>query len=293
MFLRRQCPLKVPPSDEALEWVRSSVGAARILGTSFLEGGCSHSNFKVIVAGSSATAVVLRRWLRASWQDDEPTYDVERELATLEALEAAGFPAPRVIAADPDGQYCGAPALLLSLVSGVQPTRAIARTPSFTRELASALGALHQISSPHIPAHEFYVDPQDFVPPAKSRNPELWQRAFAAARPRLSEPPVLVHRDYHPGNTLWTGAILSGIVDWTQASLGHPDVDAGHMRWNLLIDYAPEVSIAFKTRYREVAGRQLDPAWEVSTLVDLGDWAFTRSDLAKIEPELELALARA
>ena len=32
----------------------------------------------------------------------------------------------------------------------------------------------------------------------------------------------------------WSRGLLTGMVDWTQASWGPPELDLGHMRWNLV-----------------------------------------------------------
>ena len=61
-----------------------------------------------------------------------------------------------------------------------------------------------------------------------------------------------IHRDYHPGNTLWTGGRLTGVVDWIGGSWGPPSVDLGHMRVNLT---------AVATRLLAVAGvERVDPS---------------------------------
>jgi aminoglycoside phosphotransferase (APT) family kinase protein len=45
--------------------------------------------------------------------------------------------------------------------------------------------------------------------------------------------PVTIHRDFHPGNVLWTGADISGIVDWGNACVGPAAFDLAHLRVNL------------------------------------------------------------
>ena len=41
------------------------------------------------------------------------------------------------------------------------------------------------------------------------------------------------HRDYHPGNVLWSRGQVSGVVDWTHACHGAPAVDVAHCALNL------------------------------------------------------------
>jgi aminoglycoside phosphotransferase (APT) family kinase protein len=94
-----------------------------------------------------------------------------------------------------------------------------------------------------------------------------WRRAAALA----TEPPppgriCLIHRDYHPGNTLWQDGRLTGVVDWTQASIGPAAVDVAHMRWNLALDHG----LAAAARFLELVGRGSDQSyWDVVTVLDV------------------------
>lgn len=289
---RRLAPLRARPHAGALEWVRFATGALRVVHAEYLPGGRSHSNFRIDLDGGTLPSVVLRRWLRPGWAQEEPEYDVTREVAVLTTLAADGYPAPRVIATDPDGRHCGAPALLVTHLPGAKVTDRVSRNPAFTSQLAAVLNTLHQITptSADVPGHEWFIRSQDLGCPRRSRQPDLWDRAFDLRSRPPPGPTALLHRDFHPGNTLWVGTRLAGVVDWTQASVGHPDVDVGHMYWNLLLDCSPTIARTLTTDYRDVAGRSLDPAWQVLALVDLSDWPFTRSDLAKVEPALKTAL---
>jgi aminoglycoside phosphotransferase (APT) family kinase protein len=81
----------------------------------------------------------------------------------------------------------------------------------------------------------------------------------------------LIHRDYHPENTLWSRGHLSGVVDWTQASWGPPGLDLGHMRWNLVADHGQQVADQFLNCYRAATGSACDdqPYWDLVSLLDL------------------------
>ena len=73
----------------------------------------------------------------------------------------------------------------------------------------------------------------------------MWERAIALAHaPPPDLPERFIHRDFHPGNTLWEGAELTGVVDWTTGSRGPAAVDLGHLRWNLALDYGQRVADA-------------------------------------------------
>jgi hypothetical protein len=61
------------------------------------------------------------------------------------------------------------------------------------------------------------------------------------------------------------------VVDWTQVSWGHAELDVGHMRWNLLADYGQVGIDEFLARYRAASGRQLryQSHWDLVSLLDL------------------------
>jgi aminoglycoside phosphotransferase (APT) family kinase protein len=75
-------------------------------------------------------------------------------------------------------------------------------------------------------------------------------RLRGRGRAATGRPGRLVHRDYHPGNTLWAGGRLAGVVDWTGGSWGPPSADLGHMRVNLAADLGVEVADRFLAAHR-------------------------------------------
>ena len=117
----------------------------------------------------------------------------------------------------------------------------------------------------------YYGDFDFFIPPWWSQTREPWERA---ARIAAAEPPpgreCFIHRDYHPGNTLWHAGRLTGVVDWTSASWGSPAVDTAHMRWNLAVAHGVEAADGFLDHYHALSGAQPDQGyWDVVILLDV------------------------
>jgi aminoglycoside phosphotransferase (APT) family kinase protein len=122
---------------------------------------------------------------------------------------------------------------------------------------------------PAPPYHRFY-EPDQLVPPAWSDRPALWERAFAVATgPPPDDRACFIHRDFHPGNTLWTGGRLTGVVDWVGGSWGPPSVDLGHMRVNLTADLGLAVADRFLAAHRALTGFDHHPWWDVASAVDV------------------------
>jgi aminoglycoside phosphotransferase (APT) family kinase protein len=285
-----------PPPAAAIAWVRENVGGARVLGTERLAGGTSHANHLITLDHGPAQRVVLRLWNSDGVADEE--FPIAREIAALTLLERESFAAPRLLAADPRGDRCGTPALLMSHIPGEPPANLIIENESSLTQLATAILALHRIAQPWpgIPGYRPYHVLKDPRTPGRTTQPKLWERVFAELAD--GAPPhreVLIHRDYHPGNTLWVGDRLSGVVDWSTASRGPAGVDLGHMRWNLVLSHGERIADEFLGCYRAVAGDRDDrqPYWDLRTLVDLlPDHDPTGAELARLEPYMSRLLAQ-
>jgi hypothetical protein len=149
--------------------------------------------------------------------------------------------------------------------------------PVYLESLVDALLPIHAVRVPPgvavRPFRPHYRSVPLRPPPATTR-PEAWERAIAVhAAPPPADEPVFVHRDFHPGNVLWRGAAVAGVVDWASASVGSPLVDVGHCRVNLVRHLGWDAAEAFRAVYESHAGRtDYDPYWDLMTVVGmLGD----------------------
>jgi Ser/Thr protein kinase RdoA (MazF antagonist) len=108
------------------------------------------------------------------------------------------------------------------------------------------------------------------VVPDWTERPELWQRAFAVLEdePPAYEPTFL-HRDFHPGNVLWEGDGVSGVVDWVETSTGPAALDVAHCMTGLTLLHGVDAATRFAHHYREASGRADAPAsyWWVMDVV--------------------------
>ena len=268
--------LRRRPPAAALAWAAAAFGpgsqvvAVRPLASAWL------ANHAVDVADAAGRVhgVVLRRWARPGWDEEDPDFTAAREAAVLELLAPTPVPAPALVAADPDAEICDVPALLETRLPGGPPDLGGDPGP-LVEGLAAALPPIHAVavpgagSGPVPPYHRFH-EPEGLVPPAWSARPDLWARAFAvAAGPPPAGRPCFIHRDYHPANTLWTGGRLTGVVDWVGGSWGPPSVDLGHMRVNLAWDLDLAVADRFLAAHRDLTGFDHHPYWDVACAVDV------------------------
>ena len=228
---------------------------------------------------------MLRRFVRADWLAQEPDAPA-REVAALRLAERCAVPTPRLVAADPDGTAAGVPAVLTTRLPGAVVWRPDAVEP-FLRGLAALLPAIH--ATAHAPGDLPPYAPyalESREPPAGARDRGVWEAAFARFEsPAPDAPAVFLHRDFHPGNVLWAGDAITGLVDWASAAIGPAAADVGHCRWNL----ARTLGLAAADRFLALSGIAYDPYWDV--VAALG--GFDAAELAAKPPVEEAFLAAA
>jgi aminoglycoside phosphotransferase (APT) family kinase protein len=271
--------LRRRPPAAALRWAATPFGpGSRVVAVRSLPSAWLANHALDVAAQDGAVhRVVLRRWARPGWDEEDPDFTAAREAAVLELLAPTPVPAPRLVAADPDAAACDVPALLLTRLPGGPPDLR-ADPDRLVEGLAAALPPIHAVAVPPAgpatgpravpPYHRFY-EPDGLSPPAWSDRPGLWRRAFeVAAGPRPDDHACFIHRDYHPANTLWSGGRLVGVVDWIGGSWGPPSVDLGHMRVNLSADLGLEAADRFLAAHRALTGFDHHPFWDVASAVD-------------------------
>ena len=265
--------LRCRPGREVLAWVEAKLGSA-VTGTRARRGGSTSAIHEVRLA--DGRTAVLRRYVLPWVIEEEPDL-VEREVRALRVVARADLPTPELLAADPDGATAGVPCVLMSRLPGRvewspgPDTRALDR---WLEQLADVLVALH--ATPLPPAHGLGpfdpYEPRHWGPPPWMRDKTLWDRAVTAfhARP-IDDEQVLIHRDYHPGNVLWSRRNVTGVVDWPVARVGPSSADAYVCFLNLLPRFGREVAERFLATWEARSGRTYHPWAEVVFAIDVLD----------------------
>lgn len=264
-------------SDDAaaLAWAARAAGGGSVVSATLFPAATSSTVLAVDVALPDGTvrALVLRRFTNAAWlaeEDDVPG----AEAAALRVAAACAVPTPTLVALERDAGP--EPWLLMTRLPGAP--RAPSADDAFLAPLAALLAPIHAtpVSEPLRPYDPW--EREAAGPPPWTARPELWDAAFArfaAPAPPLppGTAPVLLHRDFHPGNVLWEGDAISGVVDWPSASVGHPHADPGHCR----MDLARTVGLPAADRFLQLAGiprRDYDPYWDLAAVLG----GFTEDD---------------
>lgn len=269
----REHALTARPPEAALAWVARSVGrGARVIGVRPLTGGTSSALHAIDVAVRDGTRheLVLRRYVLAEWLAAEPDL-AEHEARVLKLLGTAGLAAPRLVAVDACGDQVDVPAVLMTRLPG-SVERGPARLDEFLRRLAEPLPPIHAVALPtdvHIRGYDPYYADDELQPPPGTKRGAMWERAIGVHHgPPPDHDVCFIHRDYHPGNVLWDGGAVSGVVDWAVASRGAPEADVGHCRWTLAWRIGPDAAERFLQIWRSLSGRsEYHPYWDIVATV--------------------------
>jgi aminoglycoside phosphotransferase (APT) family kinase protein len=259
-----------------------------VLAAEALAGGTSSAVHAVRVDMGDARPheLVLRRFVRLDWLAEEPDL-AAREAAALGLLADVDLPTPRLVAVDPDGSVAGSPSVLMTRLRGRiewdPPT-----VDAFLLALAEPLPVIHSVrvsAGGVLPGYRPYPLAMH-RPPRWAARPDVWECAIDLLERggAPSDERLFVHRDYHPGNVLWEGGRVSGIVDWVNASIGSPWADVGHCRVNIASELGLKAADRFLDLYRGVSGRadEYHPYWDISAAIggldEDADWQPSRAD---------------
>ena len=213
-------------------------------------------------------ALVLRRYVWGGFLEDEPDAP-EREVAALTYAANRELHVPAIVAADSRGDEIGdgIPAILMTRLPGR------AKPDPNPDSLAAVAAEIHRSGGDGFD-HDYFPWCRDTStrPPNGCRDPERWAEAldvWRTAEPRYE--PRFIHRDFHPGNVLWSRGTLGGVVDWANACMGPPGLDVATCRWNLADWAGTAAADAFVAAYEQRSGHRHDPYWDIAKIVE-DDW---------------------
>ena len=258
------------PPARLLAWVEETVGrGARVVERERLTGGLTSNVHRVTIERNGGRDdYVLRWWLPNAEQSEWMARAVRQEAAVLAKLEGSGVPAPRLIGSAADATP-GGPALLMTMVPGTLQLMPADRE-DWLRQMARMLARIHSLGLDGKP-FESWLDRGQLEPPPDARRPRVWQEAIAlVGEERASSPTCFLHRDYQHFNLLWSDERLTGVVDWSEACLGPPEVDVGHCRLNITLLFSADAADRFRAMYEAEAGRRIDAWWDVHALLSYG-----------------------
>ncbi len=246
------------PPPPTLQWVIEHAAADEVVSVERLTGGWTSAMHAVTVRrGADQQTLVLRRMFREPWRRHAREL-LEREATVLRVLAPHPVPAAALLAVDATATVTDEPALLMSRLPG----RLRLDDPGVTAPLAQMLARIHRIrpdDDDRPRAYQSWAVPERRVVPAWAERPQVWQRAFELID---VQPPDyegrFLHRDFHPGNVLFDGGTITGVVDWVETSWGPADLDVAHCATALSLLHGTDAARSFRDDYRAAGSTLTD-----------------------------------
>ena len=242
----------------ALRWAEETVGP--VTGVRELSGGITST--MLALTPSTGDEVVLRLMTNEPWRTHGAGLTT-RESEIQRMLADTPVPAPSTLALDADGEHCGHPAHLMTLLPG-----RVDLAPSLAG-LVEVLATVHEVT-PTIEVREYqsWAWGPKLATPTWAKDPGLWSEALALleADPPPYQP-CFLHRDFQPGNVLWEGGRVTGVVDWVETSIGPAWLDIAHCATNLALRHGNDVAERFADAYAARTGRAPQPFFDVMDLL--------------------------
>lgn len=267
--------MSVDQGSEVIDWLgvaRVVEPSARAVDATPLTGGISSAMTRLDV---EVVGAVRRLVVRVPTPESHvgPT-ELATEFALLDRLRHAGLAVPEPLHLDEAGELLGRPSAILGFVDGT-PRYAADDPVELAPVFAGQLAALHDldpapVSGLALPRRADIVGHHLDHPPERLDAPleEATIRRVLVERRALlgSGPTRLLHGDFWPGNVLFTGDEVSGVIDWEDAALGHPLADVAVTRLDLRWVFGAPTAEAFTTAYLAESGLDGDllPLWDVA-----------------------------
>lgn len=217
----------------------------------------------VLIIGTDPgeSAVLKRYWL----PEPGEISPAESEFRALALAADRGISAPSPIWVDRLGLFPER-AIVMSYVEGavlLDPTD----PNDWASQLAHALIEVHRIQPASTDRALFPVlgDSDGHLPETETlaalrRHPlgmDLWARRVDTLANLRPEDQVYVHRDFWPGNTLWTEQKLAAVIDWEGGAIADPALDVAYCAFDMQLLGLNEAAESFVEIYREHSGRAL------------------------------------
>ena len=258
------------PPAQLLAWVEQTLGSrVRVVGWNRLTGGLTSIVHRLTVERNGRREeYVLRWWLPDTSWEQWIARAVPLETAVLMKLEGSNIPAPRVIGSITDVAL-GGPAVLMTRMPGKVHLMPRDRE-RWLRQMAQMLARIHALAVDGKP-FESWLDRSRLSPPPDALRAGVWTEAIAlVAEERAPMRTCFLHRDYQHFNMLWSRERLTGVVDWSEACTGPPEVDVGHCRLNLTVLFSAAVADRFRAIYEAESGHSVDGWWDLQALLSYG-----------------------
>jgi aminoglycoside phosphotransferase (APT) family kinase protein len=188
------------------------------------------------------------------------------EFDNLTVVSAAKVPTPEPVLMDGDGEWFQAPAIVMTALPG-RPDMHLRDRKLWVDGAAEALASVHDIPATRAgrvrpPRWQRWRPSTEGMGSDSSRADAMLARLYDQTETSAT---VLSHDDYNPGNLLFDGGRLSGVVDWAYITIEPRHAAVALFRHFLAIHPVGKTPEMFLDAYEHAAKTSLDdlPLWDV------------------------------
>ena len=255
----------------------------RLSGTWQLEGGVSAqvTALEIVRADGCRRRLIMRRHGKVDFARNPRI--AAHEFRLLHILHSRGLRTQTPVLLDESCRIFPSPFLVVEYIEG-EPELAPADVAGCVEVMAQLLASIHRLDGANadlsfLPIETGGGGPR-LDPLDNSIGEERIRDALDAARPvGPTNGPVLLHGDYWPGNILWQGDRLVGVIDWEDARVGDPLFDLANGRLEILWAYGEEAMQHFTRHYRSLSNADFTnlPYWDLCAALrpahKISEWA--------------------
>lgn len=283
--------------DRIQQALPSFMPGASLLKTWTLKGGISATMtaFEVQVPGEAPRKLIARQ--PGPWRVRENPNAVELEYRVLQAVYELGLPVQQPYYLEPLAPENTLPFYVVEFVEG-EPDVSPINSDQFLQRYVDGLVAIHRVdwhqgSLEHLPRQTRAIWGASENLNEALREPEI-RPVLAHYPPYLeSNPRVLRHGDYWPGNILWRDGEIAAIIDWEEAKIGEPLMDLAICRLDILWILGPDAMQTMTDLYQAEMNLDLSdlPFWDLCASLrpvsNLQEWADSYPHLGRPDVTLE------
>lgn len=287
--------VREPPPEQTMAWLLDALDAVEVVQVVPMPGTSTSAMHRVILGFSDGgqAAVVLRRYILEDVLAESPELPSD-EVTALRLAASAAVPTPVLLAADVGAERTDVPTVVMSCLTG-KPRWEAGDRRRYLQGLSDAMAAVTDVDIPAgtvVRSVSGYTQ-RSYDPPRWAMQPQVWRRAIEIFHgPVPTGDLCFVHRDFHPGNVLWTRSRLSGLVDWQSAGIGPASIDPGHCRLNML-SYDAHMADQLRTAWEQRTQKSFDPWADVTAIIGTLDSMRSGKNLSRSRLAIEDTLARA
>jgi len=186
-------------------------------------------------------------------------YPAVTEFENLSRVSRLNVPTPEPVSLDDSGVWFGAPAFVLTALPG-RSGFASRDVRAWTSGAATALATIHEFA-PDVAGAAVLTRWRRWQPTTEGLGSDLVRAENALGALYLvaaDAPVVFSHDDYNPGNVLFCGGSLSGVVDWSDITVEPRQAAVALYRHMLAIHPGGRAPDLFLASYQTAADVRLD-----------------------------------